>query len=153
MNQRASVETEACVRSVMQAVPLEVPAHTSMQHACDEMRTRHVEEALIVADRRIERRINNVMGILTETDTLELIAHESKPKAVLVEHVMSSPVHTIAPAATLDTAWRALHALNIHRLPVVEAGLRYRAPAWYDEERVVRTWIVSTTATQPSRVA
>ena len=59
------------------------------------------------------------VGLVTERDILwKVTAKEQNPKKVLVRQVMSSPVVTVTPLATLRAAARLMIGHNVRRLVV-----------------------------------
>ncbi len=59
------------------------------------------------------------IGLLTERDILwKVTAKEGNPKKVLVRQVMTSPVVTVSPLATLRAAARIMIGHNVRRLVV-----------------------------------
>ncbi len=59
------------------------------------------------------------IGLVTERDILwKVTAKEGNPKKVLVKHVMTSPVVTVTPLATLRAAARVMIGHNVRRLVV-----------------------------------
>jgi len=63
------------------------------------------------------------IGIITERDlVLRVLAKNAKPDTVKAEEVMSSPLITIEPDATITETARRMSRLNIRRLGVVYKG-------------------------------
>lgn len=59
------------------------------------------------------------IGLVTERDVLwKVTATEKNPKKALVRQVMSSPVVTVSPMATLRAAARTMIGHNVRRLVV-----------------------------------
>lgn len=63
------------------------------------------------------------VGVVTERDVLRrCIAKGMDPKAMKVESIMSSPIITIGPEATLGEAMALMESKNVRRVYVVEKG-------------------------------
>ncbi len=68
-------------------------------------------------------RAGQVVGIITERDMLtRIIAAGLDPAKTLVERVMSSPVVTCSPSATLDEVRAIMRQRRIRHVPVSERG-------------------------------
>jgi CBS domain-containing protein len=61
-----------------------------------------------------------VTGIVTESDIVAMVAETTEEPTV--EEIMSTPVTTIEPTATLETATETMRAAGIRHLPVVSDG-------------------------------
>jgi CBS domain-containing protein len=63
------------------------------------------------------------VGIITERDlVIRVLAKNLKPDAVKAEEIMTSPLVTIEPEATISEAARRMSRLNIRRLGVIYKG-------------------------------
>jgi len=63
------------------------------------------------------------MGIITERDlVVRVTAKNAKPDTVRAKNVMTSPLMTIEPDATINEAAKRMSKLNIRRLGVVYKG-------------------------------
>ena len=63
----------------------------------------------------------SVVGIVTASDIVALVAEtENQPS---ISTIMSSPVSTIAPAATLPEAAQRMQAAGVKHLPIVDEGV------------------------------
>jgi CBS domain-containing protein len=63
------------------------------------------------------------VGIITERDlVLRVLAKNLKPDAVKAKEIMTSPLVTIEPEATISEAARRMNRLNIRRLGVIYKG-------------------------------
>ena len=62
------------------------------------------------------------VGIVTEGDLADLVAAGRDPDATPVEAVMASPLTTVRPEATVETAAERMHEAAVTRLPVLENG-------------------------------
>jgi len=60
------------------------------------------------------------VGIVTDSDVVDLVATGRDPDATLVRSFMSTDLLTIAPEATVEAAARLLEENDIRRLPVVD---------------------------------
>ncbi|MCV6587887.1 MAG: CBS domain-containing protein [Marinobacterium sp.] len=54
------------------------------------------------------------------SDTNEQAPPTDEPPALLASQIMSHPVHTIGPGATVVRTWQRMQSLNIHYMVVVE---------------------------------
>lgn len=63
------------------------------------------------------------IGLVTERDILwKVTAKEKSPKRVSVREIMTSPVITVSPLATLRAAARIMVEYNVRRLVVTRLG-------------------------------
>ncbi len=63
------------------------------------------------------------VGIITERDlVIRVLAKNLKPDAVKAKDIMTSPLVTIEPEATISEAARKMNRLNIRRLGVIYKG-------------------------------
>ncbi len=75
----------------------------------------HKIGALVVLD------VGQIVGIISERDMMRRVVAERKdPEAVPVHEVMTRPVITCQPEATLDEARRTFQTRRIRHLPVVD---------------------------------
>jgi len=63
---------------------------------------------------------DDVVGIITESDVVRIVAAGQPPSAVTVRDGMSSPVITVGPEESLDDAAGLLCDNRIKKLPVVD---------------------------------
>jgi CBS domain-containing protein/acyl dehydratase len=63
---------------------------------------------------------DGVVGILTESDVVALVARDGDAGEVTVEDVMSAPVETVTPDTSIVAAARLLRERAITKLPVAE---------------------------------
>lgn len=116
------IQRPLLVRQAMNAAPLELPATTTIKTACIALRSRRVKELLVVRSLKNSGTADGVVGILTESDAIDLLARDLSPTQLPLSEVMSSPVETIHPDRTLDDAYFLMRTLRVHRLPVVAGG-------------------------------
>lgn len=101
------------ISQVMSSIIFSVPRNTKVIRALKEM-TRINASCLVIEED------NYPVGILTERDMIGLLARGHDINGLLVEEVMSSPVHTIsADKSILDTT-RMLQKKKIRRVIVVD---------------------------------
>jgi CBS domain-containing protein len=102
----------------MNAHVFQVSPHESIRAAWHLMREKHIRHLVVME--------NNVLrGVLSDRDLLAGITWEAAgPDGIqdLVEHVMTTPVTTIAPEATLANAARRMIDKKIGALPVTDSG-------------------------------
>ncbi|MFB6139464.1 MAG: CBS domain-containing protein [Halosimplex sp.] len=65
---------------------------------------------------------DELVGVVTESDVVELLLDGRDPDSVTAADVMSSPVHTVDAAASVVDAAERLRELGIEALPVLEDG-------------------------------
>ncbi|MEM1619806.1 MAG: CBS domain-containing protein [Fervidicoccaceae archaeon] len=76
-----------------------------------------IGSVVIVGDKR------EVLGIITERDLIRrVLARGLDPKAVKAEEIMSRPVITIEPDASVEEAANLMKEKGVGHLPVVESG-------------------------------
>lgn len=104
------------VDSIMSRGVVVVHPEATARDAAILMRDRHVGSLIVSSGIGAE-------GIVTEGDlVLRVVAAGLDPAATRVRAVMSAPVATLAPSATLDEAATAMKRLRIKRLVVVLDG-------------------------------
>jgi CBS domain-containing protein len=71
----------------------------------------------------VTNKAGNPVGILTERDlVIRVLAKNLKPDAINAKEIMTSPLVTIEPDATVSEAARRMSRLNIRRLGVTYKG-------------------------------
>jgi CBS domain-containing protein len=71
----------------------------------------------------VTNKTGNPVGIITERDlVIRVLAKNLKPDAVKAKEIMTSPLVTIEPEATISEAARRMSRLNIRRLGVLYKG-------------------------------
>jgi CBS domain-containing protein len=71
----------------------------------------------------VTNKAGNPVGILTERDlVIRVLAKNLKPDAIKAKDIMTSPLVTIEPDATVSEAARRMSRLNIRRLGVTYKG-------------------------------
>ena len=88
----------------------------TVYEALETLEERNVGALLVMAG-------DNLVGLLSERDYIrkvKLRGHSSTD--VKVEEIMSSPVVTVAPAATVDECMRSMTNKRCRHLPVVDQG-------------------------------
>ncbi len=71
----------------------------------------------------VTNKIGKPVGIITERDlVVRVLAKNLKPDAVKSKEIMTSPLVTIEPEATISEAARRMSRLNIRRLGVIYKG-------------------------------
>ncbi len=109
MNEREQVVAEIMVKAVM-AVDLNVTA----KDCAKSMAKRGVSCAVITQG-------GNAVGIVTERDLVsKVLADALDPNKVIVRDIMSTPLITISPNATLTEASAEMAEYRVRRLVVVD---------------------------------
>ncbi len=86
------------VKDIMSTDVSTIGPDASMSEAATAMGEKHIGSLVVVAE-------GKPIGIVTERDLLsKVVARDKDPKAVKVRDVMSSPLVTISPAATIKEA-------------------------------------------------
>lgn len=88
---------------------------TSAVEAARLLHTEDIGSLVVVAD-------GDVVGIVTESDMVELLVDNRDPAEQTVADVMSSPVHTVDADAGIVDAATVMRAHTIKKLPVLEDG-------------------------------
>ena len=71
----------------------------------------------------VKNKTGKPVGIITERDlVIRVLAKNLKPDAVKAKEIMTSPLVTIEPEATISEAARRMSRLNIRRLGVIYKG-------------------------------
>lgn len=71
----------------------------------------------------ITNKAGKPLGIITERDlVIRVLAKNLKPDAIKAKEIMTSPLVTIEPEATISEAARKMNRLNIRRLGVIYKG-------------------------------
>lgn len=100
------------VDAIVRFPPITSPPAASVQQAAQTMHHHRVGSVLVLDGGRL-------VGILTETDVVRLVAQGRDPRAVAVRDVMSSPVVTIEASAELEAAAQLMKDRHLKRLVVV----------------------------------
>lgn len=99
---------------VMSPNPVTVQPEETVDTASKLMRDRNIGSLVVVKN-------GKAVGIVTEKDIVEkVVAEDTKPSAVEVEAVMSSPVKTIHPHESIESAAKMMAANQIRRLVVCD---------------------------------
>ena len=106
-----------------------------------------VEAAEVMSDNKIgaiivESEDGQPIGIVTERDLVyRVIAKDTVPREVQVKEVMSSPLRTVDPDATLEDAMAVMNKANIRRLGVIYKGNLEGMISYRDIIRIMPTII------------
>ena len=89
-----------------------------------------VEASKIMVEKEIGCAIvldkNKPVGIVTEKDlVVKVMAKDKEPSKVMVSEIMTKPVITIEPDASIEDAVKIMAENGIRRLPVVHKGIIY----------------------------
>ncbi len=107
---------EITVREVMTSPVIELDAESTANMAAAMMAKYRISSILVRKDGR-------PVGIVTKRDLVEkVVALDRKPSEVKIEEIMSSPLVTIDPSATLEDAVRLMNRQGISRLIVSYKG-------------------------------
>ncbi|MEM0482140.1 MAG: CBS domain-containing protein [Nitrososphaerota archaeon] len=107
---------EITVREVMTSPVIELSVESTANVAAEMMAKYKISSILLRKDGR-------PVGIVTKRDLVEkVVALDRRPSEVKLEEIMSSPLVTIDPSATLEEAVRLMSRLGISRLIVSYKG-------------------------------
>jgi CBS domain-containing protein len=105
------------VKDVMSSPVITVEENAAANHVA-ELMDKHDVGCIIVTTKE-----EKPIGIITERDlVLRVLAKNAKPDTLKSEEVMTSPLITIEPDATITETARRMSRLNIGRLGVVYKG-------------------------------
>jgi len=106
-----------------------------------------VEAAEVMSDNKIgaiivESEDGQPIGIVTERDLVyRVLAKDTVPREIPVKEVMSSPLRTVDPDATLEDAMAVMNKANIRRLGVIYKGNLEGMISYKDIIRIMPTII------------
>jgi signal-transduction protein with cAMP-binding, CBS, and nucleotidyltransferase domain len=111
------LRTKMLVKDVMSSPAVTVEENAPANKVA-ELMVKHDYGCIIVATKQAKP-----MGIITERDlVVRVVAKKAKPDTVKAKSVMTSPLMTIEPDATINDAAKKMSKLNIRRLGVVYKG-------------------------------
>jgi CBS domain-containing protein len=103
------------VREIMTVNIETIGLEDNAQTAAKKMKEKNVS-SLVVMDLN-----NQAVGIVTERDLVaQVCCHEASSKEYIIRHVMSSPVATIDPDSTVETAANLMQENKVKHLVVVD---------------------------------
>lgn len=109
-------QAEPAVADMMSKAVMAVELNTNAKDCAKAMAKRGVSCAVITQG-------GSAIGIVTERDLVSKVLAESiDPKNVLVRDIMSTPLITIGPDATLTNAAELMAQYRVRRLVVVDAS-------------------------------
>jgi len=110
------METEIPVRDIMTRPVITAVAELDILSAAKKMSSANVGSLIIVSG-------NKPTGILTERDLVKkVLAHGIDPRSLKVAEIMSAPVVSIGPDASLREAAALMLRSCVKRLPVIFQG-------------------------------
>jgi CBS domain-containing protein len=105
-----------CVRQVMTAKPLALPAGTTLVDAARAMREHEVSDVLVFD-------YGSLRGIVTDRDiAVRAVAEGFDPSATSLAEVCTRPLLTVTPEDTVETAAELMRRHGIRRLAVLDDG-------------------------------
>jgi len=105
---------ELTVGAVETRTPQTITPETAVSTAAELLRRPEIPALPVIED-------GSVAGIVTASDIVALVAEtEDQPS---ISAIMSSPVSTIAPGATLLEAANCMQTAGVKHLPIVEDGV------------------------------
>lgn len=105
------------VKDVMSSPVITVEENATANRVA-ELMNKHALGCIIVANKE-----GKPVGIITERDlVIRVLANNVKPDTVKAEEVMSSPLITMEPDASITETARRMNRLNIRRMGVVYKG-------------------------------
>lgn len=110
------METEIPVRDIMTRPVITADANLDVLNAARKMGLANVGSLIVVSGQK-------PIGILTERDLVKkVVSQASDPRTLKVGDVMSAPLVTIDPEASLRDAAALMLRSGVKRLPVISAG-------------------------------
>jgi len=107
-------EEEVTVSKLMDSNVNVVDMNTNVKDCAREMGKKKAGYAVVVKD-------GNAMGIVTERDFVQkVIADSLNPSKVLIRDIMSTPLITITPSATMTEAAKMMSEYKVRRLVVID---------------------------------
>ena len=111
------LRSKMLVKDVMSSPAVTVEENASANKVA-ELMVKHEYGCIIVTTKQAKP-----MGIITERDlVVRVLAKNAKPDTVRAKGVMTSPLMTIEPDATISEAAKRMSKLNIRRLGVMYKG-------------------------------
>ncbi len=111
------LRTKMLVKDVMSS-PVTTIDENDTSNKVAKIMDKHEFGAIIVTDNA-----GKSIGIITERDlVIRVLAKNLKPDAVKAKEIMTSPLATIEPDATISEAARRMNRLNVRRLAVFYKG-------------------------------
>lgn len=112
-----------CVSRAMSQRPLALPADLHVREACTLMRLHAAQEVLVMPSAWSPSEAPVLpIGILTESDALELLTRREPALDAPLSSVMKHPVRTVNADDDLCETLELMRDLQVHRLPVIEHG-------------------------------
>lgn len=106
------------IQDVMSVNPIIVKKGDCVRKAAKLMKESGVGSLLVLAHD------GSLNGIITEMDIVfKIVAEGLNPDTVVVEEVMSKPVHTIEGTKSVSDAARVMAELDVRHLPVTKEGV------------------------------
>jgi CBS domain-containing protein len=110
------MEIEIPVKDIMSRPVITAEADLDILSAAKKMGSANVGSLIVLSK-------NKPIGIITERDLVKkIVAKAADPKSVKVIDVMSSPLVTISPEASLREAATLMLKSGVKRLPVISNG-------------------------------
>lgn len=107
--------SQMSITEVMQSAVETVESHTSAIDVGRLLRERDIGSVVVVDD-------DQAVGIVTETDLVELLVADDDAESVTARECMSSPLITIDASASITEAASLLREHHIKKLPVLSNG-------------------------------
>jgi len=110
------METEIPVKDIMSKPVMTAEADLDVFSAAKKMGSANVGSLIVLSK-------NSPIGIITERDLVKkIVAEAANPRSVKVSDVMSSPLVTTSPEASLREAATLMLKSGVKRLPVISNG-------------------------------
>jgi signal-transduction protein with cAMP-binding, CBS, and nucleotidyltransferase domain len=98
----------------MSTLPISIKPSFSIKRAAQVMKQKDISSLIVVEGEK-------PIGMLTEKDVIEkVVAKDKKPSELKIKEVMSAPLLTLHPSASIKEAMRLMTKLNMHRFPVIK---------------------------------
>ena len=103
------------VSDIMSRPVITVDMHDKVDKIASLMRSKKVGSVVVLDEN------SNPIGVITERDLVaRIVSKDKKPSSVTTKDVMSKPVQTIDPTATIVDASKTMRSIGVRRLIVVE---------------------------------
>ncbi len=105
------------VKDIMTTNPIIIKKDATVKRAAELMKEGKVGSLLVLDE------YGDMDGIITEMDIVfKTVAEGLNPDEVMIEEIMSAPVHSIKPDKDIKDAAEIMADLGIRRLPVIKEG-------------------------------
>ena len=109
-----NLESEMAVRDVMETTFVAANEDETVKKLTIDMRKRKIASAIILRE-------GEPIGIITEADVIDsVIVEGNDPNETIAKDIMSAPLYSVPPSATISEAANLMDIHNIRHVPVIE---------------------------------